>query len=394
MNGCGEHYGGPGMSVYRTYSRYATETEEFLLAHGNPMQKQYPLFTRTELIHPVGGSKFPILSQWEFIRRGKRWLKDNAHCFDVFFAVMAYHNAVSPALYVSEKLNKPAFVRVATARSDLGPKHGFKSTLGLVKARRQMIKKLDGVFAISAEIEDELQEVGMPKSKILSIGNGVDTERFFPASLDDKRRLRLELGIPDRFTFIFSGALVRKKNPLLVVQGLKKCLDAGYDSQAVFVGPAMEPDYYREIQEAVSKYELRHRVIFPGFVENPEIYYRIANVFVLPSSREGMSNAMLEAAATGLPVLIGAVSGAKDLVQWGAPAGKILDISDPMEVYHAMLAYVANPELVSTHGRNALNTIYDRFSSDYVYRRHMEIFREAISRHQRGIPSKVDTITV
>lgn len=71
-----------------------------------------------------------------------------------------------------------------------------------------------------------------------------------------------------------------------------------------------------------------------------------------------------------------------------------MDISDPMEVYHAMLAYVANPELVSTHGRNALNTIYDRFSSDYVYRRHMEIFREAISRHQRGIPSKVDTITV
>lgn len=394
MNGCGEHYGGPGMSVYRTYSRCATETEELLLAHGNPIQKQYSLFSRTELIHPVVGSRFPILNQWEFIRRGKQWLQDNVHSFDVFFAVMAYQNAVSPALYVSEKLNKPAFVRVATSRSDLGPKNGFKSAFGLVKARRQMVKKLDGIFAISAEIEDELREIGVPEHKILGVGNGVDTERFSPASLEEKQRLRHELGIPDRFTFIFSGALVRKKNPLLVVEGLKKCLDAGYDTQAIFAGPAMEPEYYSEILDTVDRYEIGSRVIFPGFVENPEDYYRSSDLFILPSSREGMSNAMLEAAATGLPVLIGNVSGAKDLIEWGAPAGRVLDIADPIEVYQAMLAYVANRELAAQHGFNALNTIRERFSSSYVYKRHMEIFKEAINRRQRGTSSRVDTVAI
>lgn len=384
MGGSGEHYGGPGMSIYRTYSKSRTDSEEFLLAHGNPEQRDYPLFSRSYLIHPVMSRPFHGLNQLRFIRRGKNWLTRNNEAFDVFLGLTSYHHAVVPAYHAATRLNKPAFVRVATAHSDLARKPGIKGLLGLAHARQKMLRKLDGVFAISKEIHDELLDLGLPKEKILPVNNGVDLDRFFPPARDEREKNKVELGLGQKFTLIFSGALVRKKNPAIVVEALRRLVAQGHDVQALFIGPEMEPDYYQEIRDAVRTHRLEDRTYFKGFVRDPERYYRAADLFVLPSSREGMSNAMLEAAACGLPIVTGKVSGASDLIEAGKTAGCIVDTISAESVHRALDMYVRNPALHEEHGRNAYETIQARFSAQFVYGQHVRIFRDAWKARQNS----------
>ncbi len=167
----------------------------------------------------------------------------------------------------------------------------------------------------------ELAQSAAPDVSVSVIPNGVDTEQFHPPpeprSADGPVRL------------LFVGRLVHQKGVDVLLNALAT-LRPDHDLTLTIAGDG--PDRSTLAQQA-SELGLTDRVEFLGWVARPDLpdLYRSADVFVLPSRDEGMANSLLEAMATGLPVIVTSVPGCAELVPDGT-AGTVVapDAVEPL----------------------------------------------------------------
>lgn len=377
LKGSGEHYSGPGMSIYRTYYGNKGDDVSLLLLHGYPEQQKYSLFSEIVEVFPVVGKNFNKLRQIVFIIKGFIWLFKNRSKYDVFFGLTSFLSIVLPAYFVKKIIRKPSFVRVAATDTDLSKKNNLSDKLGLVSWRRKAISSLNGVISISSDITRELKKYGVPEDKIFQIPNGVDTLRFTCSDKEFKKEYREKIGLKNFFTVIFVGSLVKRKQPHLAIEAIRKCLVDGVKVQLLLLGPSPEPDYFNELKFVVNKYHIDDYVFFREFTHNPVEYYHASDVFVLPSMKEGMSNAMLEAAASGLPVIVGDMSGARDILGKGC-GGRMVNVSDEFDIARHITIYANDEKLLLRDGRASRNVVEKYFSSSFVYNQQIRIFKSSI----------------
>lgn len=142
-----------------------------------------------------------------------------------------------------------------------------------------------------------------PNQPIKVIPNGVDTEEFLPVSVPVKRP----------FTILSASRLIRRKGIEYLIEGFSGFLMNNKIARLVLVGSGdLEPILRRRVEEL----GISSAVDFRGVVAHAQMptVYQSADVFVLPSLNEGMSNAILEAMACGLPVVTTDTGGAAELV--------------------------------------------------------------------------------
>lgn len=145
-------------------------------------------------------------------------------------------------------------------------------------------------------------------------GVGVDFNRFSAgASSDRNLALRQQLGIPENAPVLLSvGELNSNKNHGAVIKAVES-LEKD-DLYYVICGEGeLRESYRREIARA----GLSHRIILAGFCQNIREYYQMADYFVFPSLREGVPAAVMEAAASGLPVIASDIRGIRDVISEG-----------------------------------------------------------------------------
>lgn len=378
--GAGLHYGGPGMTAYRLYSKGSPDRFELTLAHGNERHESYDLFQTQNLISPFVSAQrtqFSIASSIRFIQAGRQWVREHAQEFDVFHGLQGFDLTVLPALE-AQRNGLPAVVKLAAHQSDLAVKSGWRSILRRPQKRRKIIAKLAGAIAISNDIRDELLSYGIPDQKIAQIPNGVDTEQFFPAADDSQRiAIRERLGLPNQPTIVFSGTLVRRKQPHLLIEALIALIRKGIDAQLVMVGPETDPQYVGQMKQQVRTAEIERHVIWAGFTRDVAPFYRAADIFALPSKNEGMPNALLEAMASGLPCVATDISGSRDLVNDGQTG--LLVQPTAVSLTNALDQLLNGGEASRTLGRNAMTMISNKFSSQVVLNQHEQLFRDILS---------------
>lgn len=149
------------------------------------------------------------------------------------------------------------------------------------------LKRFAGVIAVSRPNLDLVRQYADLGQAAFCLENGVDTSRFRP---DDRRQARTFLGLPqDAFIVGFTGALIERKGPLRLLAALGKTSDAF----GLFMGRG--PQMPRG-----------ERVLHAGPVSNEKLPAMLAacDIFCLPSLAEGLSVAVLEAAACGLPLIV------------------------------------------------------------------------------------------
>jgi glycosyltransferase involved in cell wall biosynthesis len=175
-------------------------------------------------------------------------------------------------------------------------------------------------IALSRESREELEGLGAPAARILEIPNGVDLRTYHPPDADERRRLRLELGLdPERPVGLFVGRLEHVKE----VDTLIRALPPVPELQLLVVG---DGDERERLESLAEREKVAERVHFVGFTDEVPRYLRSADVFLLPSRSEGMSNALLEAMACGLPCVGTHASGVPELLADGR--GLIVDAGD------------------------------------------------------------------
>lgn len=370
-NGAGLHYSGPGMSAFRLLSKLQpTDALDVTLAHGCAAQETSSTFSSQEFVAPINGS--PV-SQIDFVWRGCRWLSRQRGRFDVFYGLQAFDFTVLPA-ETAERIGIPAIVKVVQHKSDLADKSGWRSLLGRAKARREKIARLSGIVAISEAIRQELMSYRVPERKIACIPNGVDTDRFRPATTAMERDdARAELGLPGDTTILFVGAILPRKRPHLLVQALGQLRLAGLGAHLVLAGPVKDKHYAAAIKSSAQELGVEHQVTWTGFVRDMEPLYRAADIFALPSSNEGMPNALLEAMASALPSVITPIPGSVDLVRDGEE-GIFADGTLP-SVTSALSRYIRSPQLLAAHGTAARVRALSHFSARSILERHIELYK-------------------
>lgn len=210
---------------------------------------------------------------------------------------------------------------------------------------------MDYFVAVSQEGVDMLVDHGIPKDKIAHIPNGVDMDLFYPATLAEKEHARRRLGLPlAKSIVIYVGRLVPVKGVDILLNAWSR-LSPTHRNQALLLIVGVGQEEGKLLRFAQER-GLQESVLFVGRQERVLDCFHAADLFVLPSRCEGLSNALLEAMACGLPVICSAVGGALDLIQPGK-AGRLFAKEDDIGLAQALAGMLE----ASDHWEDMGNTV-------------------------------------
>jgi len=262
--------------------------------------------------------------------------------------VVNAHMASAPAMAaaaLSTLWRVPAVVKPSSGAGPGGGNLLHVMTRPAGRLRVALLRnRIRAFVAVSAPIADDLTDVWrIPPDRVVRIPNGVDLARFPPVTAATTGAER---------SFLYVGRLDPSKGVDVLLEAWSL---AGQPGRLLLVGDGPERT---ELENSAPP-----SVSFAGAVERPEEWYRRADVFVLPSRREGLSNALLEAVASGLPVIATAVGETPNVLR---AAGRLVPPEDADSLAQALQAPLPKPV--------ELSGFAERFGTDAVARRHLELY--------------------
>jgi len=274
--------------------------------------------------------------------------------------------------------------------------HGWDvSDLSGSSRRYRLVRALYRPFvhqyiALSRHIQEYLERrVGIPSERIAQVYNGVDTARFHPAPGGRQSIEGCPFGESRHWIVGTVGRLQTVKDQLNLATGFVRA--CGIDPEAarrmrlviVGDGPLM-----RRIEGILEEGGVRSLAWLPGERSDVPEVLRGLDLFALPSLAEGISNTILEAMATALPVVATRVGGNSELVEDGL-TGAMVPAASPDALAHAMLRYFRDPATSRRHGRAGRYRVEKQFSLDRMVAAYDRHYRQLLGR--RGAPEPSPT---
>ncbi len=304
------------------------------------------------------------------------WLMRNRRLYALVYVNGGLaNNFGSTAILIGKLLSKCVIGKVATPGELFfsGPKALSPKKLihPLIKLRLFIAKKADFYTAHTKEVEKELFELGIDKSRIKKITNSVDENIFKPATLiQEKRNLRKALNLPsDKVVVIYCGRLVRRKGLTFLLEAWKKIVQKENDAILFILGSGKnQTDSVEEELKEIAQKERLKNIYFLG--EKGKLlvakFLKTADIFVYPSTHsEGTALSILEAMSSGLPVLGTNIGGIKDMIE-DKDNGILVDKEDSEALFTALEFLIDNPKQRIRLGGNARETVLKRYSTTKV----------------------------
>lgn len=256
--------------------------------------------------------------------------------------------------------------------SDLGPTGRREAPL-----RNRLARAFDRIVPISDETRREALDAGLEPSRIVQIPIGVDVERFHPVAPSARTDLRAHYGLPpDRPVVTFVGAFNGRKNIVWLLDAWERRPHPLASAQLLVVGDAVHDPDGAEIRRQVAERLGRlgpaaHWIPFERHIER---VYAASDALVLPSLAEGMPTVVLQAMASGLPVVTTPVGGARELVGDGMERGWLFPYNRRDELWHALLALLGDADRRASVTRAARAHVVAHQSFDVVARRYRDLY--------------------
>ena len=258
--------------------------------------------------------------------------------------------------------------------------HGWDSDdVGGANRKNRLIRRVFQRFAqhficLSAESEQYLKHtIGIKPNRITRICNGVDINRFVSAkpahfTLDNSDSSKPLL-------FVSVGRLAAVKNHALLLQAfavlLRQQADYRHRARLILVG---DGPCRQRLEQQCLQLQLTGLVYFAGQRDDIAGVMQAADVFVLPSLAEGISNTLLEAMAAGTPVIATAVGGNPDLLPEQLKHTNLVASDNPDELARAMQRYLQQPQALDTDAQIVKNHCHQHFSIDTMVARYRELY--------------------
>lgn len=217
-------------------------------------------------------------------------------------------------------------------------------------------------LALSRDLADYLtHQIHVPESKMLQVYNGVDTDRFRPAGLKESVP-DCPFSRPEHWIVGTVGRMQRVKDQLTLTRAFIRALEIDPRLKArlrltiVGDGPLRSA-----CQQLLTDAGLHNLAWLPGELSDIPEVMRSFDCFVLPSLAEGISNTILEAMASGLPVIATAVGGNVDLVSTGV-SGEIVPPANVDAIAQQICRLASHPDLAMRMGKSGREGVEQKFS--------------------------------
>ena len=247
----------------------------------------------------------------------------------------------------------------------------------LRRAFRVLVRRY---IPLSRHLEEYLRDrIGVPESRITRICNGVDTARFHPGPEGRAVIPGCPFGAAPGLVLLGTvGRMHGVKDQITLVRGFLKLLERRPSLREklrlVLVG---EGPLRSEALEMLRDADAEHLAWLPGERGDVADILRGLDIFILPSRAEGISNTILEAMATGLPVVATEVGGNPELVVDGI-TGRLVAKQNPEALASALCEYLDQPEKIHAHGGAGLARIEESFSLDGMAARYLAVYDELL----------------
>ncbi|WP_291994913.1 glycosyltransferase [Candidatus Accumulibacter sp. ACC003] len=282
---------------------------------------------------------------------------------------------------------------IACALSGIGPSlvwsfHGF-ADMGKFPLRRRFASRIlarrsDRLLAVCRNTADQYAGLtGISPARFEILHNGVDCDRFRPTA--DRHALRRELQLPEHELIVATVAnlTIIKNHASLLRAASRIC--SGSDRQVRFLFFGDGPERARLL--ALSReLGIAERIILYGTTQQIDKYLPAVDLFVLPSRNEGLSNAILEAMACGVPVVATEVGGNSDLVSVGR-TGYLCPPDDVNSLAGAMDSLLSDESMRSSMGYNSRQDALARFSLSTMLARYGDFYESCIPRKAAATPT-------
>jgi len=245
---------------------------------------------------------------------------------------------------------------------------------------RRLIQPLVGRYiSVSIDLEKWLLEtLGVPGRKVRQIYNGVDQFNFLPGTNRDLTLAPYGFVSEDSIVIGTVGRLAAVKDQASLIAAFEMLLNAipEYRGRLRLIvvgdGPMREA-----LQRQVQELGIQESTWMTGDRQDVPALLQLLDLFVLPSLGEGISNTVLEAMATGLPVVVTDVGGNPELVEDGVN-GRLVPVNDRQALANVMEQLVWREDLLKTMGSNSLEKVRTQFDWDRTVERYLDVYDELL----------------
>lgn len=200
--------------------------------------------------------------------------------------------------------------------------------------------------------------------RVVKIFNPVNLEKFKPFNMiAQNETLRIN----------YTGALKGRKQILFLLEAIKIAKKKyGLFFNLTIVGTYKGPDYMEKISEFVETNEMNQFIDFLGYRKNVEDYYNDSDVFIFASKTEGMPNVVIEAMASGLPIIMREIQDVSEVLVASNHNGFIIQSEE--EMADKLWYYHKNRNILKNHSINSRNKAKENFNPKIIYKKYFELY--------------------
>jgi glycosyltransferase involved in cell wall biosynthesis len=238
---------------------------------------------------------------------------------------------------------------------------------------RQASRRATRFCCVSAEIAEAVKGAGIDARKVVVVPNGIDTNAVPPeAEVNELRhRLALPAGAPVIGTV---GRLTEIKRQDLLIEAYARLKAKHSRAHLLLVG---DGDWQSKLEAQAATLGVASSVHFAGYQPNPEVCFRLMDVFALTSRSEGMPVALLEAWAAGLPVAASRVGGVPELMDDGRN-GLLFDFPDVSGLMVALDRLLGDKDLRDSLGRAGREDVRKGFAVAQTAAKYEAMYESAL----------------
>ena len=316
--------------------------------------------------------------------------KGDGHGVKLYPQLVRLFRTLKPAIVHTRNLaaleaTAPAWLAGVPAR--VHGEHGWDvADLVGSRVRYRLLRRLFRPFvhryvALSEGLESYLVgAVGVPRGRVVRICNGVDTSRFCPSPSGARAPVPgSPFNDPNLWVVGTVGRLQHVKDPVTLARAFVRALAIAPGAAArIRLAIVGEGPQRKEIEGILAQARVPHLAWLPGERGDVPAILRGLDCFVLPSRAEGISNTILEAMASGLPVIATRVGGNFELVEDGV-TGALVPPEDPEALAREIVACLRAPQLAAARGRAGRARVEQSFSLDGMVRRYGDLYHELLT---------------
>ncbi|MBM4004847.1 MAG: glycosyltransferase family 4 protein [Planctomycetes bacterium] len=313
-----------------------------------------------------------------------RWLREHQGELDAVYVSMLKHDAYA-AIGALRATRIPVVLRVEGG-GETGDCHWHETARFGMRIRRRC-QQSDSIIAPSESLRDELLAAGFPTSRISVIVNGVAIPMPRDGASRSEARIALaevnpDLGVHDLAPVVlFTGRLHAGKGLHDLIRAWPVVLQSHPEARLWLIGEGPERD---ALFEMIVDAGLRGQVLMPGAFDDVQDLLAAADLFVLPSYQEGLSIALLEAMAAGVPTVASDIPGNRALIRHGVD-GLLCPAGNPSLLAATIVDALTDRVPARTRAAEARRRAVSEFSLERSAREHLVLF-ETLCRQRAQTP--------